>query len=60
MLLSSIKSSKFINKVIPGDVLFIEVELLKYKLGTAFIKGNVKVNNKVVAKAEFMATISSK
>tara|TARA_B110000438_G_scaffold300049_1_gene351543 strand:+ start:235 stop:1581 length:1347 start_codon:yes stop_codon:yes gene_type:complete len=60
MLLSSIKSSKFISKVLPRDILFIEVELLKYKLGTAFIKGSVKVNNKVVAKAEFMATMSSK
>ena len=60
MLLSSIKSSKFITKVLPGDVLFIEVRLLKYKLGTAFIEGSVKVNNTIVAKAEFMASMSSK
>ena len=60
MLLSMIKSSKFIKKVIPGDVLFIEVELMKYKLGTASIKGVVKVNNNIVAKAEFMATVTRK
>ena len=59
MLLSSIKSSKFISKVLPGNILFIEVKLLKFKLGTAFIEGSVKVNNKIIAKAEFMASMSS-
>ena len=60
MLLSSIKSSKFISKVLPGNILFIEVQLLKFKLGTAFIKGTVKVNNKIIAKAEFMASMNPK
>ena len=59
MLLSSIKSSKFITKVLPESILFIEVKLLKFKLGTAFIEGSVKVKNKTIAKAEFMASMSS-
>ena len=60
MLLSIIDSAKFIKKVIPGDELIIEVELLKIKLGTASIIGIAKVNNEIVSKAKFKATIVDK
>ena len=60
MLLSVVNSSKFIKKVIPGDKLFIEVELLKFRLNTASIRGIAKVNEKIVSKAEFMATVVDK
>ena len=60
MLLSIIKSSKFIKKVLPGDQLIINVKLLKYKLGTAHIAGEAYVNEEVVSKAEFMATVVAK
>jgi len=57
MLLSIIKSAKFIKEVIPGDVMIIKTELLKYKLGTAKVKGMVSVNDEVVAHSEWMATL---
>ena len=60
MLLSLVNYAKFIKKVVPGDKLTIYVELIKYRLGSARIKGNVKVNNNFVAKADFMATIVNK
>ena len=60
MLLSMIKSSKFIKKVLPGDQLIINVRLLKYRLGTAHIIGEARVNEELVSKAEFMATVVGK
>ena len=60
MLLSVINYVKFIKKVLPGDKLIIYVELIKYRLGNAMIKGNAKVNGSIVAKAEFMATVVNK
>ena len=60
MLLSIINHVKFMQKVIPGDCLVIYVELVKYRLGTARIIGNVSVNNKIVSKADFMATVVEK
>ena len=52
-----IKSAKFMKKVVPGDKLYIRTDLLKYKLGTARVKGVAKVNNETVAEAEWMATM---
>ena len=60
MLLSVINSSKFIKKVIPGDELILRVKLIKLRLGTASMEGIATVNNKIVAKANFMATIVDK
>jgi len=60
MLLSVIKSSKFLKKVVPGDKLFIKVELIKFKLKNALIKGTAMVNNELVAEAEWMATVVNK
>ena len=60
MLLSVIKSSRFLKKVIPGDELFIKVELLKFRLNNALIKGIAMVNNELVAEAEWMATVVNK
>ena len=60
MLLSIVKSAKFIKKVVPGDKMIIKVELIKMKLGTAQIKGCAIVNNEIVSKAEFMATMVDK
>ena len=60
MMLSMINQAKFIKKVVPGDKLIIFVELIKYKLRSARIKGNVKVDGEIVAKADFMATVVDK
>ena len=60
MLLSVIKSSRFLKKVIPGDKLFLKVELLKFRLNNALIRGTAMVNNELVAEAEWMATVVNK
>ena len=60
MLLSNIKSSKFIKKVVSDDIVQLEVDLIKFKLNTALFRGVVKVNKEIVTKAEFMATIVEK
>ena len=60
MLLSLVNQVKFMKKVIPGDKLIIYVELIRYRLGSARIKGNAKVNGDIVATADFMATVVNK
>ena len=57
MLLSVIKKAKFLKQVIPGDKLVLKVNLIKFKLNNAIISGEATVNNEVVAKAEWMATV---
>ena len=60
MLLSNIKSSKFIKKVVTDDIVQLEVDLIKFRLNTALFRGVVKVNKEIVTKAEFMATVVEK
>ena len=60
MLLSVIKSAKFFKKVIPGDILNLEVSLLKFKMNNALIKGIGTVNGEKVSEAEWMATVVNK
>ena len=60
MLLSVINSSKFMKKVLPGDELILRVVLKKIRLGTASMESIAYVNNNIVAKASFMATIVDK
>ena len=60
MLLSLVNHAKFMKKVIPGDKLTIYVELVKYRLGTARIKGHASVSGEMVAKADFMASVVEK
>ena len=40
-----------------GDQLYFEVTLEKFRLGTCKILGIAKVNNEIVAEAEWMATM---
>ena len=60
MLLSVIKSAKFIKKVVPGDELLLKVNLIKFKLRNALLKGVAYVNDEIVAEAEWMATVVDK
>ncbi len=60
MLLSIINSSKFLKKVVPGNKLILRVKLNKIRLGTASMEGTAFVDNQIVAKASFMATIVDK
>tara|TARA_B100000029_G_C17545932_1_gene948430 strand:- start:306 stop:1661 length:1356 start_codon:yes stop_codon:yes gene_type:complete len=57
MLLSVIKKAKFLKQVIPGDRLELKVNLVKFKLNNAIISGEAIVNDKIVAKADWMATV---
>ena len=60
MLLTSIKSSRFIRKVSINETLLLEVNLVKFKLNTALFSGIAKIKNEVVAQAEFLATVVEK
>ena len=60
MLLSLVNHAKFMKKVFPGDRLVIYVELIKYKMRTARIKGYARVNDEIVSTADFMATVVGK
>ena len=60
MLLTSIKSSRFVRKVSINETLLLEVNLVKFKLNTALFSGIAKIKNEVVAQAEFLATVVEK
>ena len=50
----SIDNARFRKPVVPGDVLRMEVDLLKAKLNIMKIHGVAKVDNEVVAEADMM------
>jgi UDP-3-O-[3-hydroxymyristoyl] N-acetylglucosamine deacetylase/3-hydroxyacyl-[acyl-carrier-protein] dehydratase len=50
----SADSVKFRKPVVPGDTLFIEVELTQQKRNVAKAKGRCLVNHEVVSEAELM------
>ncbi|OFI06617.1 3-hydroxyacyl-[acyl-carrier-protein] dehydratase FabZ [Clostridium acetireducens DSM 10703] len=52
-----INKAKFRRKVIPGDTLILEVEIIKMKGFAGIGKGIAKVDNKIVAEAEIMFII---
>ena len=47
---------KFRKPVVPGDQIIFEVKLLKQRLKAIKLAGTAKVDDKVVAEAELMAT----
>jgi beta-hydroxyacyl-ACP dehydratase FabZ len=47
---------KFRKPVVPGDQIIFEVKLLRQRLGAIKLAGTAKVDDKVVAEAELMAT----
>ncbi len=52
-----INNAKFRKPVVPGDQLFLEVELLQKKSKIFMMAGKVYVENVLVAEAEFMAGV---
>ncbi len=56
--LTSIDSSRFIKKVIPGDVLRVEVSKIKSKMGFWKMKGEAFVDEELVCRAEFSAMLA--
>lgn len=57
MFFSAVDSSKFRIPVIPGDQLRIEMELVKFRLETARLRGKCYVDDKLVAEAMLLATV---
>lgn len=51
----NIEKAKFRKPVVPGDQLFLEVEVLQNRGKVWKFKGEAKVDSKVVCEAEFMA-----
>ena len=51
---------KFRKPVLPGDQLFLEIKILKQRAKAVKMAGTAFVNEKVMAEAEFMATIGEK
>ena len=57
MLFSAVEKSKFRAPIVPGDQIVLEMKLLKFRLGTAKIRGEAYVNDKLVAEATLLASI---
>jgi UDP-3-O-[3-hydroxymyristoyl] N-acetylglucosamine deacetylase/3-hydroxyacyl-[acyl-carrier-protein] dehydratase len=56
----TIDNVKFRRPVVPGDTLVFEVEVLQLKRGICKMRGEGRVEGKVAAEAEFMASIVDK
>ncbi len=54
---AGINNAKFKNKVLPGDVLDLELEIIKEKGPIGVGRGTAKVNGKVAASAELTFAI---
>ncbi|HSR18716.1 MAG TPA: hypothetical protein VLM39_11555, partial [Ignavibacteriaceae bacterium] len=52
-----INNAKFRKTVLPGDQLFLEVELTSRKSKIFMMKGKAIVNDQLVAEADFMAGV---
>jgi UDP-3-O-[3-hydroxymyristoyl] N-acetylglucosamine deacetylase/3-hydroxyacyl-[acyl-carrier-protein] dehydratase len=57
MYFTGINKSRFKKTVVPGDQLYFEITLDKFRLGTCKISGTAKVNDVIVAEAEMMASV---
>lgn len=55
---AAISSAKFRGKVVPGDVLFLETEIIKVKGPIGLGKAKALVNGKVVLEAELTFAIN--
>ena len=51
---------KFRKPVLPGDQLILEIKILKQRKKAIKMSGSAFVDDKIVAEAEFMATIGEK
>lgn len=55
--LARINKARFMQKVVPGDVLELETIITDFKMNVGIGKGIAKVNGKIVAKAEITFAI---
>ena len=56
-LFAGVDKARFKRQVIPGDVLRLEVELVKERMGIAFVKAVAKVEEEVAVSADLMFAI---
>ena len=56
---TGIDNARFRRPVIPGDQLFLEIEIVKVRGSTGKVKGVAKVDGEVVTEAELMFVLSS-
>lgn len=56
---AGIQSAKFKRKIVPGDILELEVEIVKVKGMIGIGKGTATVDGKIAASAEIMFAIGS-
>ena len=54
---SGINNSRFKKTVVPGDQIFFEAKLDKFRMGTCKILATAKVNDEVVCEAEILASV---
>ena len=57
---SGINNSRFKKIVVPGDQIFFEARLDKFRMGTCRISAIAKVENEVVCEAELLASVVDK
>jgi UDP-3-O-[3-hydroxymyristoyl] N-acetylglucosamine deacetylase/3-hydroxyacyl-[acyl-carrier-protein] dehydratase len=55
-----INNAKFRKPVVPGDTLYLEIEMANKKSKIFNMKGKAFVNENLVAEAEFMAGVVDK
>ena len=60
MLLVAVENARFRKPVVPGDVLRMEMKVIKRKAGVAKMAGVATVDGVVVAEAEVMCKLADK
>ncbi|MFH1196107.1 MAG: bifunctional UDP-3-O-[3-hydroxymyristoyl] N-acetylglucosamine deacetylase/3-hydroxyacyl-ACP dehydratase [bacterium] len=60
VLFMGINNAKFRKTVLPGDQLFMEIELVNKKSKVVMMKGKAFVDNNLVAEADFTAAITDR
>ena len=60
VIFSRINYAKFRKKVVPGDTVIFETDLVSFKMNTCKLRSRAIVNEEIVAEAEFMTTITDK
>lgn len=56
-VVTRIQNAKFKNMARPGDELFITVDFVEALANASFMKGKIKVNNKVIMNIEFAVAL---
>tara|TARA_B100001113_G_C20633577_1_gene415877 strand:+ start:65 stop:526 length:462 start_codon:yes stop_codon:yes gene_type:complete len=60
VIFSRINYAKFKKKIVPGDSVIFDTDLVSFKMNTCKLKSRAIVNDEIVAEAEFMTTITEK